>query len=287
MSLITTLRDHLYIVTDMILLKEGRLASCSLDRTIKIWNLEDYTHRTIRLHSDGVMGILETDKGRLVSYSRDNTIKIIDLNNIDNFDVLIYDYDNDYYKPIACISDKIIINKYDGMMWKEQDGKWIRSYYLRNIKYLSIIKNTVICLTYSVITKHILKDNELLYNTDVFRGLYDIKTSIHNILHCENDIIIVSYDNGDVKMKDISNNDNEIIKIAKFPKKIRFCTQLRDGRILFLHGKKNITIIDTEDKILPLELNTTEKGIHSILQLSNGKIICIANDFKIMIYDTI
>ena len=71
------IKEHKDAVRNLIQLKNKILASCSLDKTIKLFNIKE-THyeiiQTIDLHSDWVMKILELSNNYLVSGSYDETI---------------------------------------------------------------------------------------------------------------------------------------------------------------------------------------------------------------------
>ena len=72
-----TLEGHSINVTSLAFLGEGKLASGSDDKTIKIWNTETGNcERTLRGHSDSVRSLAFLGEGRLASGSDDNTIKI-------------------------------------------------------------------------------------------------------------------------------------------------------------------------------------------------------------------
>ena len=58
-------------------MRNGHLASCSFDRTIKIWNTESgECVQNLEGHSGGVFRLRQLESGELVSTSDDNTIKI-------------------------------------------------------------------------------------------------------------------------------------------------------------------------------------------------------------------
>jgi len=64
----------------MIELKDGRLASCSSDKTIALWNLTN-ANRLFCLngHTKAIIDIIELNDGRIVSASLDGSIRLWDL----------------------------------------------------------------------------------------------------------------------------------------------------------------------------------------------------------------
>lgn len=76
--------DHIGFVYSLCILKDGRLASCSDDKTIKIFDLKSFKcELTLKGHSLGVEFITELDNGCLVSCSYDETIKIWEIKKSD------------------------------------------------------------------------------------------------------------------------------------------------------------------------------------------------------------
>ena len=74
---IKTINEHSSIHS-LLLLSDGRLASCSQDKTIKIYNINNNYHCDITLegHTNGVNYISELDNNKLISCSDDRSIKI-------------------------------------------------------------------------------------------------------------------------------------------------------------------------------------------------------------------
>lgn len=82
---IKTLTDHCGGVFSVILLKDGRLASCSKDRSIRIFSIQnDYHCDAILKHqATSILSISQLENGKLVGCCGDNSIKIWNIN--DNY----------------------------------------------------------------------------------------------------------------------------------------------------------------------------------------------------------
>lgn len=78
---INVIHHHTENVYNLILLQDGRLASCSWDKTIKIFDIKNNFHCdiTIDQHSESVNSICQIENGKLISCSWDKTIKIFTL----------------------------------------------------------------------------------------------------------------------------------------------------------------------------------------------------------------
>ena len=72
---VAILTDHTDSVWYVCELKDGRLASCSKDCTIRAWQGTECT-AVLKGHTDGVQCICELKDGRLVSCGSDGTIRI-------------------------------------------------------------------------------------------------------------------------------------------------------------------------------------------------------------------
>ncbi|CAF1013692.1 unnamed protein product [Brachionus calyciflorus] len=78
---IGTLTGHTSGVSSLTVLNNGNLASGSVDRTIKIWNTNDFSLvRTLTGHTDIVRTLSVLKNGNLASGSSDRTIKIWNTN---------------------------------------------------------------------------------------------------------------------------------------------------------------------------------------------------------------
>ena len=80
---VATLKGHTNVVLSVTALADGRLASCSADNTMKVWDLskpdEQQCVATLKGHSKLVSSVTALTDGRLASCSHDNTVKVWDL----------------------------------------------------------------------------------------------------------------------------------------------------------------------------------------------------------------
>ena len=108
---IKTIKEHSDYVHSLLLLSDGRLASCSDDKTIKIYNINNNYHCDITLkgHTDYVTYISELDNNKLISCSYDSSIKIWSITQSSyQCDYTINNAHNDYiYKVISLTNNRI------------------------------------------------------------------------------------------------------------------------------------------------------------------------------------
>ena len=71
---IKTINEHSDLIASLLLLSDGRLASCSDDNTIKIYDIKNNYHCDITLegHTDCVNYISQLDNNKLISCSGAN-----------------------------------------------------------------------------------------------------------------------------------------------------------------------------------------------------------------------
>jgi WD40 repeat protein len=74
-----TLNGHTNLVLSLIELRDGRLASASYDKTIKIWDLKEYKCiMTLTGHEDTIEKLIEIRESLIISCSWDGTLRIWD-----------------------------------------------------------------------------------------------------------------------------------------------------------------------------------------------------------------
>ena len=77
---VKTITDHTGCVYSLLHLRDGRVASCSDDKTIRIYDPSNDYHcdQVIKRHSEGITSICQLDDGTIVSCSWDKSIMIGD-----------------------------------------------------------------------------------------------------------------------------------------------------------------------------------------------------------------
>ena len=66
---VKTITDHAKYVISLLHLKDGRVASCSEDKTIRIYDPSNDYHcdQVIKRHSEGIISICQLEDGTIVS----------------------------------------------------------------------------------------------------------------------------------------------------------------------------------------------------------------------------
>lgn len=115
-TLIGSLNYHSSFINSILILQDGRIASCSSDKTIKIFNLQNYKcELTLTGHQEAIYYISQLENGNLISCSEDRTIKIWSLKD-DNFLCLhtITDSHREWVnKVIPCSKNRIVSCSFD------------------------------------------------------------------------------------------------------------------------------------------------------------------------------
>jgi WD40 repeat protein len=107
---ICTLKGHSDAVKAIKLVSDTYLASCSFDKTIKLWNLDSFMCvNTLKGHDDNITALELTKDGRLVSASHDGWIKLWSLWS-DNDDRLEAECESSFHNSYPINSIKILSN---------------------------------------------------------------------------------------------------------------------------------------------------------------------------------
>ena len=138
---VKTFTEHTDNVNSLLQLKDGRVASCSDDKTIRIYDPSNDYHcdQVIKRHSEGIPSICQLDDGTIVSCSHDESIMIGDYTIKNAHDYLIY-------KVITLPNNRIASCSYDKTIkiWKSNPPysdipiKVLRehSYYVISLLYI-------------------------------------------------------------------------------------------------------------------------------------------------------
>ena len=173
------LNDHTKDVTCLTVMNDGRLVSCSNDKSIIIYNKETYKpDLIIKEHSGAVNYIIQLSSGILASCSFDESIKLFNIKE-NKYEVLQTLNDHtDWVNKIIELKNKTLVSC--------SDDNSIIFYIKDNIKYKKDYQISTNGYCYNIIQT---KDNEICYNeydTICFYDLLErkVKSSISNISNC-------------------------------------------------------------------------------------------------------
>jgi len=285
------LNNHTKCVFCLSILKDGRLVSGSLDKSIIIYNKETYQpDLTIKEHKDCITCITTLSSGILASCSKDKTIKLYNIND-NKYEVLqtLNYHNNESYKIIelknkslvSCSLDKSII------FYNKDNNKYIQDY--------KIPTNDECCTVIQT------KDNEICYSESDNICFYDliqrkIKSKIDNInlngkvfegfIMISKELLIIP---GQNKISIININEYEIIRIIDVPNSnsiIDIC--MLNDNILFT-GDENKVIREwkiEEDNLILISQkeNAHNDEIDALINIGDGHIASCSKDKLIKIW---
>ena len=119
-----TIRVNTGYINHLDILKDGRLASCSDDYTLKIYSKNSINVEiSIKVHSKRINSFTQLKDGRIISCSADNTMKIIKLIDENKFIIeqTLIGHSSDVYKVIEIKENELISISKDKTMkiWKQ------------------------------------------------------------------------------------------------------------------------------------------------------------------------
>ena len=271
---IKTINEHSNYINSLLLLSDGRLASCSYDNTIKIYNINNNYHCDITLkgHTDCVYYISQLDNNKLISCSEDKTIKI--------WSITQSSYQCDYtinnahskriFKVISLTNNRVASCSADSTIkiWNSNHPynliKTLNGH-TGSVESIIQLKDKDILISGSEYDHTLRKWNLLTYQCD--KIINNVQCCYSNsLLEIDNNRIIVGGEN----IITIVNISNDIIEYQIENNKLSFVysfVQLRDGNILCGCEKGLICLYD-------IKLNTLsfrEEKIHY------GEVCCLLN----------
>ena len=246
---IKIINEHSDDVYSLLLLSDGRLASCSYDKTIKIYDIKNNYHCDITLegHTHSVNYISQLDNNKLISCSDDRSIKI--------WSITQSSYQCDY----------TINNAHNGVIFKviSLTNNRIASCSYKTIKIWNSnhpynLINTLNGHTYYVRSIIQLKDKDILIS-----GSWDNTLRKWNLLTYQCDKIINNVDCCD---------NNSLLEI--------------DNNRIIVGGYNVITIVNISNDIIEHQIKNEKLSYaYSFVQLRNGKILCGCSYGLICLYD--
>ena len=247
---IKTINEHSDNVFSLLLLSDGRLASCSCDDTIKIYDIKNNYHCDITLegHTDYVTYISQLDNNKLISCSDDRSIKIWSITQSSyQCDYTINNAHNNWiYKVISLTNNRIASCSYD-----ETIKIWNSNHPYNLIKTLNGHTGSV----RSIIQ---LKDKDILISGGIDNTLRE-----WNLLTYQCDKIIDKVECCD---------NNSLLEI--------------DNNRIIVGGCNVITIVNISNDIIEYQIeNDKLDWVYSFLKLRDGNILCGCSNGLICLYD--
>lgn len=282
------IREHAESVYILLILQDGRLASCSWDKTIKIFDIKNNFHCDITIeHSESVNSICQLENGKLVSCSWDKTIKIFTLSNSSfHCDYTIQKAHSEWiYKIISLTKNRIASCSKEIKIWSSiYPYNLIKTLWENSKETKSIVQ---------------LKKKEILIsggsdsNIRIWRlDDYNIEKSIEGISCCGADSIIELEDNkimvgGNKKITILDLTKYEVERVIENGELGEVYSLLLFRKEIILCGSSNGTlgIINKEKGKIHFNKNSHQSIIKSILYLNENQFFTCSRDKTIKLWN--
>ena len=287
-----TLKGHSWSVLSLILLHDGKIASASTDKTIKIWDIidnKDYTTiSTLKAHTESVYSLMQLSNRNLVSCSKDKTIKVWDISDIKNpKELYTLKGHNNVVTSLIELNNMIASGSFDTniIIWdlKERKDNFIlkgHSKYIYSLLCLDKEKTQIASSSYMEIKIWNVLTKENLYTLQGHNGwIYSLT------LMSDGRLVSGSYDktmiiwNLETKVKEIT--------IHGHSQAIQSLMCIEGDRIVSASWDKSIRIWNIEKKSYK-EIATLVGHSNEVLclcDIGNGKIASGSDDSLIKIWD--
>lgn len=254
---IKSFNDNKQYINSLLLLKDGRLAACSREANIKIYNLQSFTcEMTLEGHSKGVSYISQLKRGKIVSCSWDKSIKVWEIKD----------------KTYSC--EFTIDNAHDDLIWKVMPISKSRIASCSGDRTIKIWRNSPPYDLMATLKGHVsdvtsilqLKGKELLISgarDDIITGTYDHCLRAWNLETYKCDRIVNGQD---------CNNTNCILEL--------------EGNRIIVAGENVLSIISTTHFVAVQVIKKEEGiGIFSMIEIRDGNVLCGTKEGNVAIYD--
>ena len=243
------LKRHLSMVTSLLILNDGRVASCSLDKTIQLFSPKNDYQYTIALtgHKEGINSICQLDNENIVSCSDDKSIKIWDCKKYK----CVFTIDNAHEDKIT----KVVVLSFNRFASSSNDSTI--KIWKGNLPYSDIpikvlrVKNTKVSFLLFI------KDKDILISclANKILQLWSMKTyqCISSIRGAES---------------------NFLNSLYQF-----------DNEHLILGANKKITLVNITKCLIEKIENLSEYVLCFIKHNDNTRLICGCDDGKICVYN--
>ena len=287
------LNFHTSYVLELIMLKDGRIASASYDKSIIIYNKTTFKpDLIIKEHKGPVYCIIQLSSGILASCSDDKTIKLFNING-NNYNILqtLRYHSNIVYKIIELKNKQLVSCSYDNsvIVYFKENNEYLIDYQIpTNERCTSVIQT---------------KNDELCYSECANNGIcfYDIikrkKIITINNINKRNDYVaklfMITEDllfiGGEDKISLINVNQHNLIRIIDVPGSSYINTLCMLNENIFLTGDSSNSIkqwkIEGDNLILIANKeNAHDNYIHCLLYLGNNHFASGADDRKMKIW---
>ena len=296
---VRTINAHKGIIYHIIYLKDGRLASCSSDKTIKVFNLRDYNCAiTLPAHDSEIWYIAQLPDLKIVSCSDDSSIKVWMISRYSYRLVhSILNAHEGYITQILPISG----NRMVSCAYDETIKIWNS---LPPYNLVKLLKDASDENESRQNTLYELKQKNMLLSCSVFgKGLtfYNLKTycveTIISVCCCDRNAIL-EYDNklflGSYSSLSIINLDNlSVMELMDSEPDFSYslCKAKLGDVICFLPIKKNVVMCCAgmgnvflfdykEKKRVKTKRKLTEEAIYRILKIDNDRFITCSNKIQ-------
>ena len=288
LSLVQTITG-LGSVYSVIQLKDGRLATCSSDKTIRIWNPDENfvcTH-TLKGHTYSVSSLIEFQDGRIASCSGDKTIRIWDPTDNFNCSETLTGHTFLVYSLIQLKDGRLASGSFDNSVkiWDPLD-------HFKCCLTLTGHKN----LVYSLVQ---LKNGAIASgsrdNTIKIWDYYDDFKCIHSLKgHTDSVKILIQLNNGSIasgswdntiRIWDPQDNYNCTNVLTGHNSSVYSLIQLSDGRVASGSLDNTIRLWDPEDSFICVQTLTGHKdSVSCITQIHDGRLISGSWDNTIRVW---
>ena len=285
------LNTHTNNILCLALLDDGRLASCSKDTSIKIYNKLSYKiDLIIKEHKSSVYCIIQLSSGILASCSRDKTIKLFNIKNNNYKLIQTLNYHTDAIYKIIELKNKSLVSCSEDssiIFFVKDNLEYKKDYSISTDGSCSSILQT--------------KDNEICYSVyyDNKICFYDfikkrIINSISNIskhneliflsMICKELLVIPGYN----KISIVNVNEYKLIKIIDVPDSSWIYGVCMLNKNMLLTGDESKVIrqwkIEVDNLILiSKKENAHDEDINVLLNLGDGHIASASDDQTIRI----
>ena len=287
------LKNHTSGIYSLAVMKDGRLVSASLDKSIIIYNKITYQpDLIIKEHNSWLCNIIQLSSGELTSCSDDKTIKLFKIKG-NSYEVLqTLNYHKGRVSRIIELSNKTLVSS-------SLDSSII--FYIKyNNKYKMDYQFSTHCPCYTIMQT---KENEICYsevknNKFCFFDLLErkIKTSLVNIsvydgvrsqLILINKELLIAPGYGKLYMVNI--NRYQIVRVIETPDSDWVFGICKINKNILLTGDSNKTIkqwiIEKNNLVLTFKKeNAHSSDINTLLKIGNGHIASCSDDHSIKIW---